>query len=325
MEKEYFIELLHKYLRGQSTIEEDALLTSYYNLFQAEPDVMAIMSLQQKEKLKAAIFAGINENISHRRKLPASIRSIVLKWSAAAALLIIAGLSLFYLLQPATLIIKPAIVAKAGKIQHHLFYLPDGSMVILSHGSKLQLAPGFETSSTRDIYLEGEAFFDISHEASRPFIVHTQSVSTTVLGTAFNVKAMGTDQRVLVTVSRGKVRVSEKNKTLDLLTPDQQIVVDKASGRAVKAHVKAIDFLQWKDQEDLVLDNVTFREAARLLEDRFGVSISFADKTLENDRFTTVLLKKEKLEQVIKSICEFNGASWAYNKNKSALLISNKE
>ncbi|MEO5999232.1 MAG: FecR domain-containing protein [Chitinophagaceae bacterium] len=327
MEKEYFIELLHKYLEKESTIEEDRVLISYYNLFQSEPDVNTLLSDENKEWLKNQIYAGIQENIISKEKRRSKIRSVkswTTRIAAAASILIAIAVSVFYFTDQRSSPLKPVITKTEEKKQNHLFYLPDGSLVILSYGSKLQTAQTFNHSNTRDVYLEGEAFFDIHHDASKPFIVHTGKMSTTVLGTAFNVKAFDNDQRVTVTVSRGKVKISDSDKTLDLLTPNQQIIYDKKKGDAVKNPVHAADYLQWKDEEDLFLDNVTFREAAELLEARFSISISFQNKSLEKTRFTTVLLKKETLEQVIKSFCEFNRAVYEYKEHNTTLIISNK-
>ena len=82
---------------------------------------------------------------------------------------------------------KPAQTV-ADKKEKQYVKLPDGSTVFLNAGSTIQVPEGFGTV-TRDVILTGEAYFDIHHDAKKPFIVHTGNVSTTVLGTAFNVKA----------------------------------------------------------------------------------------------------------------------------------------
>jgi ferric-dicitrate binding protein FerR (iron transport regulator) len=329
MEKQYFIQLLHKYLKGESTSEEDELIISYYNLFENEQDVLALLNQEKKEEIKNEIYIAIQINISQRENQPARVRSIagwvIRSAAAAAAVLVIASLSVHYILNHKTIQQQNVTAQANDKKQNRVFHLPDGSMVILNYGSKLNYAPGFDHSVKREVYLEGQAFFDIRHDPSRPFIVHTDNVMTTVLGTAFNVKAVKGEKHITVTVSRGKVKVSDQNKTLDLLTPDQQIIYDKTKGNAVKNMVNARDFLQWKDQEDLAIDNVTFEETAKLLEDKFKLTISFKDPILKNSRFTTVLLKSENLEQIIKTICDFNGAVWEYNKEKTAILISKKK
>lgn len=326
MEKKYFIQLLQKHLKGESTLEEDELIISYYNLFENEQDILDLLNQEKKEAIKKEIYTAIRRNIAQPENPPVRVRYITGRAvRAAAAVLVITSLSLLYMLNRKTIPQQRVIAQAAGKKPNHVFPLPDGSMVILNYGSKINYIPGFDHSATREVYLEGQAFFDIHNDPSKPFIVHTDNVVTTVLGTAFNVKALKGEKDITVTVARGKVKVGDQVKTFDLLSPDQQIVYDKMKGNAVKNKVNALDFLQWKDQEDLKIENVTFEETAKLLKDKFNLTISFKDPMLKKKRFTSVLLKDEKLEHVITTICEFNGAVWEYNKEKTAILVSKKK
>jgi ferric-dicitrate binding protein FerR (iron transport regulator) len=88
-------------------------------------------------------------------------------------------------------------------LHRQLINLPDGSKVVLNANSKLEYPPGF-SNNTREVYLDGEAYFDIAHDPGKPFIVHTGSISTRVLGTAFNINAYRSQQFVEVTVTRVK-------------------------------------------------------------------------------------------------------------------------
>lgn len=85
--------------------------------------------------------------------------------------------------------------------------------------------------------------------------------------------------------------------------------------------VKAEIYLDWKEQ-DLLFADVTVAEATELLEERFNVKISFNDEIIKSNRFTTTLLKGESLEQVLKSICEFNSAAYQYDKENATVIIS---
>src|SRR5688572_8298430 len=102
--------------------------------------------------------------------------------------------------------------------------LPDGSTVLLNEGSKLEYPITF-SGDTREVFLQGEGYFDIQHNPSKPFVVKTANVTTTVLGTAFNVKAFPSEKHITVTVTRGKVKVSKDEKVLGVITHDQQITI----------------------------------------------------------------------------------------------------
>ncbi|MEX1063691.1 MAG: FecR domain-containing protein, partial [Balneolaceae bacterium] len=83
----------------------------------------------------------------------------------------------------------------------------DGTEVILNSASSLRFPEGFD-GSTREIYLDGEAYFDVAHHAGQPFIVHTEDATIKVLGTKFNVQAWSEDIHADIAVREGKVAVS---------------------------------------------------------------------------------------------------------------------
>ena len=327
MDKHYFLELLHKYLKDEATNEEHQFLLSYYNLFQSEPDVLALLSQEKKEELKSQMHTTIWQNISRGEQLDENVKPIK-RWSvrmiaAAAILLAICTIGIFFLRNESAK--NQTVVAQVNQQKiNRLVRLPDGSTVIVSSGSKLNYPSSFDGLARREVYLEGQAFFDIKHNASKPFIVHTGQLETTVLGTAFNIKAFPGDIDITVTVSRGKVKVSDQNKTLGIILPRQQITCNKQKANPTLKTVDADTYLDWKAQ-DLLFDDVTVAEAAELLEERFNVNITFSDQLIKSNRFTTTFLKGESLEQVLTSICEFNGAVYQYDKEKATVSISNSK
>ncbi|MBT1712606.1 FecR domain-containing protein, partial [Fulvivirgaceae bacterium PWU5] len=84
----------------------------------------------------------------------------------------------------------------------------DHSAGTLNNQRRLFYSSNFPQGYAREVVLEGEAYFDIAHDAAHPFVIHTQGVTVQVLGTAFNVEAFTGQPAVVVTVTRGRVRVS---------------------------------------------------------------------------------------------------------------------
>jgi len=201
--------------------------------------------------------------------------------------------------------------------------LPDGSTVILSFGSKLDYPSSFEGLPRREVYLTGQAFFDVRKSTVRSFVVHTGKLTTTVLGTSFNIKAYPGDMDITITVKRGAVKVSDQHKTLGIIRPDQQIVYNKQKANSVQTEVTTDNYLDWK-QQDLLFDNLTVEEAAKLLEERFNVKIVISDASIGARHFTTTFPRSESLEEALKSICEFNEAVFKYDKEKAIVTISDK-
>jgi len=194
MDKNYFITLLHKYLQGESTKEEQIFVEKYYNLFQNEPGVLDTLSVDEKRTLKNNIKDGIWSNIAKSEDPDKKVRFINSRFVklAAAAVVAMVFISSFYFLLKKSAAKQQISIAAKTKPEHkqnRVIFLADGSSVILSGESKLKYPSTFEGLKTREVYLEGQAFFDIKHISSKPFIVHTGNLETKVLGTAFNIKA----------------------------------------------------------------------------------------------------------------------------------------
>lgn len=343
MDKQYFIELLEKYQRGDLTPEEKRFLEAYYDLFQNEPDILQTFSAAGKKEFKDKMLKGIWDDIIVNEKQPDTIVSMKSKrfWRIAVAAAIVTGVlgSVVYIFNLPSKKTKAVAVIKnqpllnkdndaAVKLPDHLkenriIFLPDGSKVMLSAGSKLNYPSSFDGMDKREVFLDGEAFFDVRHNPAKTFVVHTGNLATAVLGTAFNIKAINGEKDIVVTVKRGKVRVSDKNKVLGVITPNQQITYDKKKIISVVTTVSNENYLNWQDK-DLFIDNLTISEAAKLMEERYNVQIFISDPEVKSLRFTTTFPKNEKLEQTLNSICLFNGLTYSYDREKAIVAISRK-
>jgi len=323
MDKHHLIELLHKYLDGTATETERRLIEQYYNLFESEPDVLSLLTADQKNELRTSLPADIWKSIE-KEEIEVRKRTTVIMWkiglAVAAAMMIVIVKLLFWtspLSQPA-----PLAAIHAIKKGNHVICLPDGTTVTLSAASSLSYSHAF-TGSTREVYLEGQAFFDVRRDSLRPFLVHAGKVNVTVLGTAFNVKASTVEDDITVTVKRGKVRVSDPERTLGTITPRQQVIYNKQSQRASQGSVDSDSYLDWRN-DDCFCDNLTMTEVTAILEERFNVSISVDEQVAGADRFTATFSRLETLDQALKSICEFNGATYKYDRQKAIVIIRPK-
>jgi ferric-dicitrate binding protein FerR (iron transport regulator) len=117
--------------------------------------------------------------------------------------------------------------------------LPDGSTVWLNAGSTLRLDQQGMKEGARQVYLEGEAFFDIAHDTSRPFKVRSGSMEIRVLGTAFNVRAYPNDADFETSLIRGAVEVRLDNRPEDVyqLRPHEKLVVSRQTDLPSKAPI----------------------------------------------------------------------------------------
>ena len=196
--------------------------------------------------------------------------------------------------------------------------LQDGSTVLLNEGSHLEYPDTF-SADTREITLTGEAYFDIRHDATRPFIVHTGNVSTTVLGTAFNIKAYPGQKEVTVTVTRGKVKVSDDKKTIGVITPNESIAVNLGNKSYKQEKVNAEEVVEWKKQY-LVLDDISLEDAAVLIDSKYHVNISFSKEALKQCRISATFLDNENLEQVLTVVTSVVDAAYTIQPNDQVII-----
>jgi ferric-dicitrate binding protein FerR (iron transport regulator) len=328
MNKKYFSELLNKYLRHEASEEECELLIKHYNVFQSESDIFDSLTRNQKDDIRNEIENRIwdeilIDEISHKEISSSNSKRWVSIVSVAAVLLFVISFgAYFFQNEPAK---QTNVISRLTDVkQNRLIQLPDGSTVILRPGARLNYPSSFDGLAQREVYLDGQAYFDIKHNSLKQFIIHTGKLKTIVLGTAFEINAWSDASSIQVTVSRGKVRIEDQNKrTLGVITPNQQITYDKTNKNIVQKAVNAPEYIEWKEQ-DLLLSDVTVAEASRLLESRYEVEILINDDSIRSKRFTTIVRKGETLDQILRSISEFNEAVYQYSDDRSSITINSK-
>lgn len=328
MNRFYILELYHKYLSGRASKEEIDLLLSHYELFDSEPDGLELLSSHEKSVVRDEIEAKVSQRISASEKSGGLLNNrstlIITGFTVAASILIFFAFTFFQdPIKQHT--VEPVFSKFKRERENRLIRLPDGSTVIISSGSKLNYPSSFDGLSKREVYLDGQAYFDIKHNSLKPFVIYTGKLKTTVLGTAFNINAWADSDDITVTVARGKVKVQDlHNNTLGVLTTNKQIKYDKVNTKSVENIVQSTEYLKWKEEEDLLLSDVSVAEASELLEDRYRVKISITDNQIKSKRFTTLVRKGEVLDKILHSICVFNNASYNYDKDNNSVVIDSK-
>ncbi|NME70029.1 FecR domain-containing protein [Flammeovirga aprica] len=173
--------------------------------------------------------------------------------------------------------------------------LNDGSDITINGNSTLSVA-SFEGNS-REVTLDGEAYFEIAHDEDKPFIVHTAKGDITVLGTKFNVKATAND--VTVTVTEGLVKLealdTEENNFV-LLEKNAEGSIDASSKVPYKEENVSMNNLFWKTKA-LNFHNASFVKVISTLENAYGVDINVNRESL-NKKKLTVDFKDNSIEEV---------------------------
>lgn len=170
--------------------------------------------------------------------------------------------------------------------------LDDGSVIRLAPGSKFRYPKAFNDTERR-VYLEGEAFFEVSKDAARPFIVQTSSLETRVLGTSFNIESFQKQTTAKVTVVTGKVAVSKQRngsgpQLLAYLTPNEAIEFSSDSDTFNVSNMP-VHIVQAIKNGKLVFDGSSMNEIGEALQRRYGVTVHFSDEKIKTMRLTTML------------------------------------
>lgn len=298
----------------------------FVSLFNA----MAIADRDEQEalmrnKLITTELAPVVQMRGYNEKESWKLSSLLLKFTAAAAVILIVAYLITSQNGNSSKESPKVFVSIYGERKN--FQLPDGSVVILNAGSKMKINDNYGISS-RDIYLEGEAFFDVKHNKDLPFIVHTPAMDVKAVGTAFNVKAYPGEKMTETSLVRGLVEVTlkkEKNRKV-LLHPNEKVqwnlqVAETGSdeistgkmNKTVNPGQGLLQNLTRTDGDDikeiawienkLVFADESFDDIAVLLERWYGVKIEFADDEIRHYRFTGNF-EKEKIDAVLSFLKE---------------------
>jgi ferric-dicitrate binding protein FerR (iron transport regulator) len=179
--------------------------------------------------------------------------------------------------------------------------LSDGTHIWLNSGSQLSYPSKFKEDS-REVYLTGEAFFDVRSDASRPFFVNTKDFKIKVLGTRFNVCAYNNDRTIQAVLQRGKISAGRNSlfaNTVDLL-PGERLVFDKESKELTKDKVNVLLYTSWINGY-LLFENEPTTEVIKKLERHYAQKIK-SGTGLDKITFSGKLDLKNDLSKVLENI-----------------------
>ena len=189
------------------------------------------------------------------------------------------------------------VVAPMG--QKSCIILPDGSNVTLNGGTSLKYPDRFRNKEV-NMELSGEAFFEVTNNSSREFIVNASALLINVTGTEFNVKSYIDDSEIEIALKEGSIELIKGQKNMATLKPNEAASYDRLNGD-LNIEIKDIDIITaWKNDE-LVFDNTPFSEVAKYLERYYGVNVEL-DPALGNSHNFTFKIKTESLREILRLI-----------------------
>ena len=246
----------------------------------------------------------------HSKKLLVNIKSSIERrnrtlfqniiWKVAASIVLVVGLGLFgYVLVKSPGTTKPEWITKEARIGEKLnVVLADGTVVKLNADSRMSYPSEF--GKARVVKLQGEAFFEVEPDPDHPFVVQSGDLTTTVLGTSFNVRAFSAFES-LVAVKTGRVKVkSQGNESVELV-PDQMVSMME-DGHISEVMAVNDQVFGWVDKE-LIFRNNQISEVIHTIENWYGVTIDINKNNLSDKPYTARFVDPA-LPEVMTSLSE---------------------
>ncbi len=328
--KDKEIEILaERIIKGEATPDEKRTFDNWYDAKNDKVVILPASSDEEKEETRLRIYSKVRANISAdrqttEREITANpSKSLYLKIAASVVFI----LSMSYLLYqvnvsqseentPVALIEKST---KAG--ERSQFRLPDGTLVHLNAGSSLVFPKAFG-SNQRAVELKGEAFFDVKRDEKRPFTIASGTLTTTVLGTSFNIKAYPGETKEEVWVLTGKIKVQPQRdkhsrSAEQVLIPNQGVVFDRTTRQITKKELDVRDAVAWREGW-LIFESEKLEDVLRELERWYGVEFEIQDTSVLQTH-VTLKQQNETLLAVMEVLKYLTGLEYTIQ-NKKVIL-----
>jgi transmembrane sensor len=308
----YYQELVHKLATGTITPAEKQLLEQWYNANQDDPVEIpasfAINETEHEERLLAKIRQKAALDVTaapvHRVRTLTTYRW----WAAAAAVLLLISAATYFFNSKRDSSRQFAVTESTsthqivstspGEIKKVV--LPDGSLVWLNSASSIRYPITFNDQE-RVVTLSGQAWFDVQHADKVPFLVHSTSFTTSVLGTAFDIRDYPGEKDRMVSVQRGKVKVQAGAQVLATLEKGKQVKLTTGNN-ILQQSIDTSAIAGWK-QGDLIYNDETLETIIADLQRVYKDSVVIKNASLTNIKATSAFNKRIGMQQALAIIC----------------------
>ena len=212
------------------------------------------------------------------------------------------------------------IVPRGGEFQ---LVLEDGTKVWLTAESQLKYPEVF-TGARREVFLEGEAYFEVAKDASHPFVLHTGQQKVTVLGTSFGVTGYAEESSVSATLVEGSVRVEFPGSTDEvyLLEPGYRISYDRRSCRVHKERVDVREYVAWKDGK-YVFTRKRLEDMLATLSRWYDFQVFYQNTEVKEVLFSGELMRFENFNDILRLISRTSDVKFDVKQNIVRVMNNN--
>lgn len=190
--------------------------------------------------------------------------------------------------------------------------LSDGSRLRMNSESEIRIPAHFNVNS-RDVYMTGEIYFDVTRNATIPFVVHTQQGTIKVVGTSFNVRNYSDEIFMAATLVSGKVAFEVEGKDT-YLSPGKQLKLNKENGETSVEEVDVGLFCSWKDGR-FAFEKQRLEEIMNTISRWYNINVFYENQSMKDILFTGNIKRYEDLDQVIEMLRLINKIDIEVNGN----------
>jgi transmembrane sensor len=258
------------------------------------------------------VIAGLKPGIS-RNYLYKAMR-------LAASIILLVGISFgaYKVYFESPFIKRQNTITRSGSDNTSIIILPDKSKVFLNSNTYIKYTDKFG-AGRREVYLKGEAYFEIAHNEDMPFIVNTNKATVKVLGTAFNVNTQLSDKEIEVFVESGKVQLNQKSRDENNLLIEPGFIGILSKNTLNKSKNDDINYLAWKTRY-LVFRETKLETVAKKLESVYNTHIIFENAETANCRLTTTF-NNQSLDAILEVIKETFNLQDIVKSRKGIILV----
>ncbi|WP_316801264.1 FecR family protein [Pedobacter frigidisoli] len=286
--------LLQKYLDGNTSEEETALVEEWYGMLSSNQNI----SQERKSIVAENMRSHIRDAIQvHWRRNPALLYNIWFR--LAAMLLVLVSVGLIFLNLHHSASSELTVTTKANERKE--VTLPDGSKVTMEALSEISYPVHFSSATRVMKLMKGDAFFAIQHDEKRPFRVQLQSkMEIRVLGTSFRIRDVKQDDLLKITVATGKVEICKDALAIDTLIKGEEMAFHKKLGQASVYPSNAPNIVE------LSFNGSSLQEVIRKLEYVYSISIQVSDPKLLKLKSTAHFNSSQTADEILEILCSLH-------------------
>ena len=309
-------DILYKFFEGKASPKEQRLIGQWLDESEKHKEVL----VRERMVFDAIVSGGITDrqSVQSRKKRTRVVFMELLRVAAVILVMFLVGGYIYVRKMEEIRLANNIVTVPVG--QRVNLQLPDGTSVWLNASSEI-IYPAYFSGSTREIHLNGEAYFEVEHNASKPFIVHTETFDIKVLGTKFNVEAYKGMEGFTTALMEGSVEVTDrKNKDKSVrLYPAQKVAF--RNGELCKSPIDNYDVYRWR--EGLICFKETrFADLMRQLEKNYGVRILINNEAVKEKVFSGKFRTTDGIDNALRLLQKEGHYTFEWDENKTTVCIN---